>query len=107
MSVAIENSFSVLTPVQFGVQQGSVLGPVLYFLYKAPLCDILSAQNIDFHMKADDTQLYIPIGNDISNVYLLEKGITDIKNWMTINMLKLNGEKAKFVILSKKSRNCL
>ena len=60
MSVSIENSFSAQTPVRFGVPQGSVLGPILYSMYTAPLCDILSAQNIDFHMYADDTQLYNP-----------------------------------------------
>ena len=71
MSVSIENSFSAPTPVRFGVPRGSVLlGPVLYSLYTAPLCDILSAQNIDFHMYADDKQLYTPIGNYNSNVYV-------------------------------------
>ena len=104
MSVSIENSFSAPTPVRFGVPQGSVLGPILYSMYIAPLCDILSAQNIDFHMYADDTKLYIPIGNDNSNIYRLEKCITDIKNWMTTNKLKLNGEKTEIMILSNKSK---
>ena len=67
------------------------------------IIDILSAQNIDFHMYADDTQLYITIGNDNSNVYRLKKCITDIKNWMTTN--KLNGEKIKIIILSNKSKH--
>ena len=66
MSVSIENLFSAPTPVRFGVPQGSVLGPILYSMYTAPLCDILAAQNIDFHVYADDTHLYIPIGNDKS-----------------------------------------
>ena len=105
MSVSIENSFSAPTPVRFGVPQGSVLGPILYSMYTAPLCDILSAQNIDFHMYADDTQLYIPIGNDNSNVYRLEKCITDLKNFMTTNKLKLNGEKAEIIIVSNKSKH--
>ena len=61
MSVSIENSFPALTPVRFGVHQGSVLGLILYSMYTAPLCDILSAQNIDFHMYADNIQLYIPL----------------------------------------------
>ena len=55
-------------------------------------------------MYADDTQLYIPIGNDNSNIYCLEKCITDIKNWMTTNKLKLNGEKPEIMILYNKSK---
>ena len=105
MSVSIENSFSAPTPMRFGVPQGSVLGHILYSMYTAPLWDILSAQNIDFHMYADDKQLYILIGNDNSNVYRLEKCIADIKNWMTTNKLKLNGEKTEIIILSNKSKN--
>ena len=44
MSVSIENLFSAPIPVRFCVPQGSVLGPILYSMYTAPLCDILSAQ---------------------------------------------------------------
>ena len=52
-------------------------------------------------MYADE---YIPIGNGNSNVYLLKKSITDLKNWMTTNKLKLNGEDIEVIILSDKSR---
>ena len=38
----------------------------------------------------------------ILNVYL-KKCITDIKNWMTTNKLKLNGEDIEAIILSDKS----
>ena len=55
-------------------------------------------------MYVDDTQLSIPIGNDNSNIYRLEKCITDIKNWMTTNKVKLNGEKTEIMILSNKSK---
>ena len=48
-------------------------------------CDMAISQSVS-HMYADDTQLHIPIGNHNSNVYRLEKCITDTKNWMTTRL---------------------
>ena len=48
-------------PVDFGVPQGSILGPVLLTLYVAPLQDIVAAYNLNSMFYADDSQLYIAI----------------------------------------------
>ena len=44
-------------------------------------------------MYADDTQIYLAIEpKNVSNlVFSLEKCIDEVKNWMFLNKLKLNG----------------
>ena len=102
--VKINDKFSSELPLPFGVPQGSVLGPLLYTLYTVPLGCIIKKHNLSYHFYADDTQLYLSIKPaDIHDlVFSLEKCISEIKDWMTTNKLKLNDDKTEVVLINPK-----
>ena len=45
--------------IDFGVPQGSCLGPLLFVIYSSKLFNIVSRHLPNVHAYADDTQLYL------------------------------------------------
>jgi hypothetical protein len=75
--VSIHGSNSIKFDLLLGTVKGSILGPVLYVIFVAPLFDIA-----DLSSFADDT--YIPRWNSSleSLIRNMEKGIEAITKWM-------------------------
>ena len=102
-SVNVRKGHSNPRFLNFGVPQGSLLGPILFIIYTKDISEIAANHGLSIHLYADDTQLYIgfkPIcENIIMSVNSIQACLRDIKCWMATNFLKINPGKTKFIVI--------
>ena len=112
--VVIEDSVSVDQELDFGVPQGSVLGPRIYCMYHRytkPVSDIIQRHGLSHHSYADDTQLYMTMDHSNNDwrdgLERIELCVSEIREWMNQNMLKLNDDKTELIVFASKYKQDL
>ena len=88
-----------------GVPQGSVLGPILYTMYAAPLADIIRQHGLSLHFYLTTRSLYLSFnpkatGEPMHSLSRVQSCISDITNWMTSKKLMLNSDKTERLVLN-------
>ena len=83
--------------VEFGVAQGSVLGPLLFILYTGDIAELAVSAGIRAHSYADDIQLYAHCRATEEGEAMgrMSRCIVDIERWMKSNRFRLNTDKTQ------------
>ena len=106
ISVHCGSDASPFSPIECGVPQGSVLGPLLFILYTTDVFKIVSSYDLNSHMYADDVQIYgscSPVkSSELS--HRISFCLDELIDWFNSNSLLLNSDKSEFMWCSSRKR---
>ena len=101
--VKVNNTYSEVTSLDYGLTQGSVLGPPLFNIYVRSFYSFVHALKFNVEGFADDHQLFkhfYPmfqtqvLGSEVNNC------LKAVSEWMSTFFLKLNKSKTKILVLA-------
>ena len=96
-AVKCDHSLSAWGPVQVGVPQGSILGPLLYSIFVNDLPNVVT--HVQINKYADDTELHC-CGEDLQNVQCdLQLDLCKVQDWQQANRLQLNVSKSVIMLI--------
>ena len=96
------NRQSASKSCEFGVPQGSALGPLLFTLYVTSITNAASF-SISHSQYADDSQLYIALNHD-NAMQSLSDCFNNVHRYFSVNGLSLNLSKSEAIVIGTDAR---
>lgn len=98
--VRCDNTFSDLKPIQAGVPQGSILGPILYLLFTY---DIPCPDGCQIATFADDTAILATAKTSEESTEKVQEALTHITSWTSQWRIHLNNDKSVHIDFTYKT----
>ena len=102
--VSVGGRRSSTVTMSSGVPQGSVLGPLLFFVSTTPVGALISSFGISYHQYADDTQLYTAISSTPGCMENLSACADAVTAWYIRNDLLLDPNKTEALVAGKRQQ---
>lgn len=96
--VRFNNKWSKLITTEYGVPQGSVLGPLLFIIYINNIIKVCP-EECSIKMFADDTLIYVTGVSSEELENKMSMAFSMVEEWMDVNKLKMNADKTKYMII--------
>ena len=93
--VRINDSFSEWKNIQYGVPQGSILGPLFFNIF---MCDLFYTLDENVVNYADDNTPYAMRSTTEEVILQLEKCTNSLLQWISQNFLKANPDKSHLLL---------
>ena len=106
MRVKVNGEFSEVFELEFGVPQGSVLGPLLFNIYIRSIYKYIQTTGFTIKGFADDHQLFVTFSPEFQLTFLGDRirfVMNEINNWMNCFFLKLNQDKTQVIVFGPAS----
>jgi hypothetical protein len=94
----VNNTYSNACPVNTGVPQGSVLGPILFLIYVNDIANCINQGKI--RLFADDTNLFFSDKSIPTLQSQANSALANLYKWFSANKLTLNSDKTCYTLFS-------
>ena len=95
--VTFQDKTSEVLDVNYGVPQGSILGPLLFLLYVNDIVNCYSESDCKFVLYADDTNIFITGPSKEKTFIKANKILKIVSDYMKSNLLHINMSKCCYI----------